>query len=130
MDMRRQPNRLLGAARGLLVVGLLLLASCGGYPSGLVIVRVSGLVSSITELLVTLQLDGVPAKNSRAPAGAADPGSFLIHDDMQRFGVQVPPETTSLTITIVGHNTALETVRTGSATLDLSQGSEVEVPLR
>lgn len=123
-------NRLLGKVRGLLVVGLMLLASCGGYPSGLVIVRVSGLLSSITELLVTMQLDGVPAKNTRAPAGAADPSSFLVYEGMERFGVQVPAGTSSLTITIVGHNTALENVRMGSATLDLSLGSEVEVPLQ
>lgn len=128
--MRRHSptSRLLLAVRGLLMLVLLLATSCGA-PDGLVVVRVNGLVREITALYVTIKLDGVDAKNSQPQAGLGDM-TFVVYDEMQRFGVQVPRGTQSLSLSIIGYNTSLVAVRSGSATLDLTQGSEVDVTLQ
>ena len=132
--MRRKPltSRLLGVLRGLLCLSLLLATACGGAPDGLVVVRVSGLLSTITALSVTVTLDNVVAKN---PQPQTQPGAsetkFLIFDDMQRFGVQVPSGTQMLKLDVIGYNTNLEVVRSGTGTLpDVTQSRELAVTLQ
>jgi hypothetical protein len=112
-----------------LLLGLFSASACGGYPDGLVVVKVGGLVSSITELRVTVQLDGAPAKNTKPQADLGDL-AFVVHDDMQRFGVQVPSGTQTLGLSITGYNTNLEVVRSGSAMLSLATGPEFDVLLQ
>ena len=128
--MRRHSptSRFFLAVRGLLLLALLFATSCGA-PSGLVVVRVNGLVKEITALYVTIKLDGVDAKNSQPQSGLGDM-TFVVYDEMQRFGVQVPSGTQSLSLNVIGYNTNLVALRTGSATLELTQGSEVEVTLQ
>ena len=79
--------------------------------------------------MVNLKLDGVAATNARSAPGSADM-NFVVYDDMQRFGVQVPPGTKMLDLVISGYNTNLELVKSGTAMLDLSVSSEVAVPLK
>ena len=128
--MRRQQlaSRLLGAARALLGALGVLAASCGGYPDGLVVVNVGGLVSAITQLDVTLKLDDATATNTHPQTGL-DATAFVVNDDMKRFGVQVPAGTGTLCLCIKGHNTSLVVVRSATATLNLTQGRELAVTL-
>ena len=117
--------------RGLaLVVGLLMalvLSSCGGQQN-LVVVNVTGLVSEIKELYVTMQLDGVPAKNTR-PLPESGDSAFVVYDQMQRFGIEVPIGTGTLSLDIKGHNTTREIVRSGTGTLNLTVARELSVVL-
>ena len=127
--MRRQKlASRLGAGRWLLGAGLLLSAACGGYPDGLVVVQVSGLVSTITALQVNVKLDDVTAKNPKFQANLGDT-AFVVYDDMQRFGVQVPTGTSTLCLCVKGHNTSLQVVRAGTLTLNLADGREAKVTL-
>ena len=128
--MRRQKlaSRLLGGGRGLLVAGLLGAASCGAYPDGLVVVRVSGLLSTITALQVQVKLDDTTARNP-SPQPNLESTAFVVYDDMQRFGVQVPTGTATLCLCIKGNNTSLEVVRSGTAVVHLAEGREVSVAL-
>lgn len=127
-------SRLRLAARGgtrlLARVGLvfvLLLAACGPS-SNLVVVNVQGLVGGITELYVTMQLDGVPARNSRPVAESGD-GGFVVYKGMERFGIEVPPGTGTLSLDVKGFGTTREIVRSGSASLNLAAGHELTIQL-
>lgn len=104
------------------------LAGCG-LPDDLVVVHVNGLETAITELRVTLTLDGATAKNSMPTADSPDTGSFAVYKDMRRFGVQVPGGTRTLGVTVEGLNTARVTVRVGSASVDLSQTHDATVAI-
>lgn len=121
-------GRLVLALRGLLLLVVLFAASCGAA-DGLVIVKVSGLAKEITALYVTIQLDGVAATNSKPQTGV-DTMTFVVYDEMQRFGVQIPRDTRTVGLSIVGYNTSLVRVRAGSGTLELAQGSEIEITLQ
>lgn len=104
------------------------LAGCG-LPDDLVVVHVNGLETAITELRVTLTLDGATAKNSMPTVDSPDTGSFAVYKDMRRFGVQVPGGTRTLGVTVEGLNTARVTVRVGSASVDLSQTHDATVAI-
>ena len=117
-----------GGLRGLLGAGLLLAASCGGYPDGLVVVQVGGLVSSITALQVNVKLDDVTAKNPSPTPNLGDT-AFVVYEDMQRFGVQVPAGTATLCLCVKGYNTSLQVVRSGTVALNLSAGHQTLVTL-
>jgi hypothetical protein len=123
----RLARQLCGKLLGLLLGGLLL-SSCGGSSGDLVIVQVSGLASTITELYVTMQLDGTTARNTNPQHGASDM-AFFVYDDMQRFGVQVPDGTQVLSLNIIGYDTSLVVVRMGSGMLSLAQGKELDITL-
>lgn len=114
--------------RGLLAAALLLASSCGA-PEGLVTVRVNGLIKDITALYVTIQLDGVAAKNTKPQTNLGDT-TFVVYDEMQRFGVQVPAGTQSLGVSITGYNTNLVALRAGTGSIDLAQGRELDITLQ
>ena len=101
---------------------------CGG-PDNLVIVNISGLEPAITELRVTLTLDGTTAKNPMPPADNPDVTSFAVYKDMRRFGVEFPAGTKQLGINVEGLSTARVALRTGSATVDLAQRREAAITL-
>jgi hypothetical protein len=112
----------LGCLGGLL---LLLTASCGGYPDGLVVVRVEGLLPTISELSVTMKLDNVDATDSKNKPSM----TFVVVDDLTRFGVQVPAGTQNVAVTVVGQDVYLQNVRSGSTMFSLSQGRDFTVTL-
>ena len=128
--MRRKAaaSRLFVAARGLLLAALVLASSCG-VPDGLVTVRVNGLIKDITALYVTIQLDGVMAKNTKPQSNLGDT-TFVVYDEMQRFGVQVPSGTQSLGVSVIGYNTSLVALRMGTGSLDVTQGKELDITLQ
>lgn len=117
--------------RGLaLVVGLIMvlaLSACGNQQN-LVIVNVSGLVAEVKELYVTMLLDGSPAKNTR-PLPESGDSAFVVYDQMQRFGIEVPIGTGTLSLDIKGHNTTREVVRSGTGMLNLTVARELSVVL-
>lgn len=114
------------AVLGLLLAGLL--PGCG-TPDNLVLVSITGLEPTITELRVSLTLDGAAARNPMPAADNPDTTSFAVYKDMRRFGVEVPPGTKQLGISVEGLNTARVAVKTGSATVDLSQRREAAITL-
>jgi hypothetical protein len=132
--LARKPFHKLGWMRsGAIIWGLwalcwLLVASCGGYPDGVVVVRVSGLVPNITELSVTMQLDGTNATNTR-PSPGVNSMTFLVTDDMSRFGIQVPAGTQSIGLKVIGYDTDLVVIRMGTTTLDVTQGKDFAITL-
>lgn len=100
-----------------------------GTPDNLVIVNVGGLEPAITELRVTLTLDGAMARNSMPSQDNPDTTSFAVYKDMRRFGVEVPVGTRQLGISVEGLSTARVAVRTGSVTVDLSQRRDTTITL-
>ncbi len=111
------------------LTALLALAASCGTPDNLVVVNVSGLEPAIAELRVTLTLDGATARNPMPPAENPDTTSFAVYKDMRRFGVEVPVGTKQLGISVEGLSTARVAVRTGSATVDLSQRHDATITL-
>jgi hypothetical protein len=109
---------------------LLILATGCGRSASLVIVSVSGLEPAITELRVTMTLDGTPAKNQQPTADDPDASSFSVFKNMQSFGIQVPAGSQTLGVNIDGLNTSRAVVRTGSGTLDVSQQQDLAVAIR
>ncbi len=116
-------RRLLPAS--FLVLGV---ASCGGRPANMVIVEVSGLQPRITELYVTMQLDDVAAKNSRPIPESGNDG-FVVYQQMERFGIEVPDNTQRISVDIKGYDTARSVVRQGSGSIQLSQSRDLSVEL-
>jgi len=105
-------------------------ASSGcGAPDNLVLVNISGLESAITELRVSLTLDGAAARNPMPSADNPDTTSFAVYKDMRRFGVEVPAGTKQLGISVEGLNTARVAVKTGSTTVDLTQRHDASIAL-
>lgn len=100
-----------------------------GTPDNLVVVNVSGLEPAITELRVTLTLDGTMAKNPMPPSDNPDITSFAVYKDMRRFGVEVPAGTKQLGINVEGLSTARVALRTGSTTVDLAQRRDAAITL-
>lgn len=100
-----------------------------GTPENLVIVNVSGLETTITELRVSLTLDGAAARNSMPGSDNPDTTSFAVYKDMRRFGVEVPSGTRQLGINIEGLSTARVALKTGSATIDLTQRRDATITL-
>jgi hypothetical protein len=117
--------------RGLALVvgllGILALSACGGAQN-LVIVNVAGLVPEIKELYVTMQLDGVPAKNTR-PLPESGDSAFVVYDQMHRFGIEVPIGTGTLSLDIKGHSTTRDTVRSGTGSVNLTVARELSIVL-
>jgi hypothetical protein len=116
-------------ARAGLLLGLVGLGADCGTPENLVVVNISGLEPAITELRVTLTLDGATARNPMPPVDNPDTTSFAVYKDMRRFGVEVPVGTKQLGISVEGLSTARVAVRTGSATVDLSQKRDTSIAL-
>ena len=116
--------------RRLLSASLLALccASCGGRPANMVVVEVSGLLPRITELYVTMQLDDVAAKNSR-PVPESGSEGFVVYQQMERFGIEVPDNTQRISVDIKGFDTARSIVRQGSGSLQLSQSHDLPIEL-
>ena len=116
--------------RQLLSVAMLALgvSGCGGRPQNMVIVQVSGLLPRITELYVTMKLDGVPAKNSM-PVPETGTSAFIVYQQMERFGISIPDNTRRLTIDVKGFDTAREIVRQAQGSLDLSQSHDLSIEL-
>lgn len=114
------------AALSLWLLGLL--PACG-TPDNLVLVNVAGLESAITELRVSLTLDGAAARNPMPAADNPDSTSFAVYKDMRRFGVEVPTGTVQLGISVEGLNTARVAVKTGSTTVDLTQRRDATITL-
>lgn len=112
----------------LLAAVLGLFSGCG-QPDNLVIVQINGLEPAITELRVTLTLDGAMARNSMPAADNPDTTSFAVYKDMRRFGVEVPAGTRQLGISVEGLTTARVALRTGSTTIDLSQQHDTTISL-
>lgn len=117
-----------------IVWACLLACLCGmspgcGTPDNLVIVNIGGLEPAITELRVTLTLDGAMARNSMPAQDNPDTTSFAVYKDMRRFGVEVPLGTRQLGISVEGLSTARVAVRTGSVTVDLSQRRDTTITL-
>lgn len=104
------------------------LTGCGGRPDNLVIVEVSGLLPRITELYVTMKLDDVAAKNSM-PITESGPSAFVVYQQMERFGIEVPVNTQRLSVEIKGFDTSRETVRQGQGSLELSQSRDLSIEL-
>jgi hypothetical protein len=92
------------------------------------VVQVSGLLPRITELYVTMQLDDVPAKNSM-PLPESGPSGFVVYQQMERFGIEVPDSTQRLAITVKGYDTAREVIRQGQGSLELSQSHDLSIDL-
>ena len=128
MQRKKAASRLSVAVRGILLAALVLASSCG-LPDGLVTVRVNGLVKEVTALYVMIQLDGVAAKNTKAQANLGD-RTFVVYDEMQRFGVQVPSGTQTLDVSIVGYNPYLVPLRMGTGSLDVTQNKDLEITLQ
>ena len=103
------------------------MAGCGRSDS-LVVVHVAGLVPTITELYVTMKLDGTTAKNTQ-PLPESGTDAFVVHQQMERFGIQVPTGSSSLALSIKGFDTNRVVVRTGEVTWSLAQGQDVDVTL-
>ena len=116
---------------GLAVLALMLMGalSACGTPENLVLVNVAGLESTITELRVSLTLDGAAARNPMPAAENPDSTSFAVYKDMRRFGVEVPSGTKQLGISVEGLNTARVAVKTGSTTVDLTQRRDATITL-
>jgi len=116
--------------RQLLSVAMLALcmSGCGGRPQNMVIVQVSGLLPRITELYVTMKLDGVPAKNSM-PVPETGTSAFIVYQQMERFGIEVPDNTQRLELDVKGFDTARDTVRQGQGSLDLTQSRDLSIEL-
>lgn len=119
-------------APGLALLGLLgITASDGGCgrPDDLVVVSVDGLTSAITELHVTMTLDGVQAKNSQPSADDPDVNSFSVFQDMSHFGVQVPAGVQTLALSVSALNTSRVTVKSATGQLDLRQTKDLQLKL-
>jgi hypothetical protein len=131
MTMTSKQSVWQGLRRWALVgIGSAALFACGcGRADNLVLVSVQGLDSSITELLVTMKLDGVQAKNQVLSPDDPDMSSFTVYKNMQEFGVEVPTGTQTLGMTINGLNTSRVVVKTGDGTLDLSKSKNLDVTL-
>ena len=117
-----------------LALGLSLLtgiASDGGCgrPDDLVVVSVDGLTSAITELHVTMTLDGVQAKNSQPSADDPDINSFSVFQDMSHFGVEVPAGVQTLALSVSALNTSRVTVKSATGQLDLRQTKDLQLKL-
>ncbi|MFO0622966.1 MAG: hypothetical protein U0745_16350 [Polyangia bacterium] len=104
------------------------LTGCGGRPDSLVVVEVSGLLPRITELFVTMKLDDVAAKNTM-PITETGSSAFVVYQQMERFGIEVPVNTQRIEVDIKGFDTARETVRQGQGSLELSQGHDLSIEL-
>ncbi len=128
MRRKKAASRLSVAVRGILLAALVLASSCG-LPDGLVTVRVNGLVKEVTALYVMIQLDGVAAKNTKPQTNLED-RTFVVYDEMQRFGVQVPSGTQSLAVSITGYDPYLVALRTGTGSIDVTLGKELEITLQ
>ena len=116
--------------RQLLSVAMLALgvSGCGGRPQNMVIVQISGLLPRITELYVTMKLDDVPAKNSM-PLQETGTSAFIVYQQMERFGIEVPDNTQRLDLDVKGFDTARDTVRQGQGSLDLTQSRDLSIEL-
>lgn len=123
--MRRLPSVLRLLAIAAFAVGM---SACGGRPANLVVVSVSGLLPRITELYVTMQLDDVPALNSK-PMAESGTSAFVVYQQMERFGISIPDNTRRLTIDVKGFDTAREIVRQAQGSLDLSQSHDLSIEL-
>jgi hypothetical protein len=123
--MRRLPSVLRLLAIAAFVVGM---SACGGRPANLVVVSVSGLLPRITELYVTMQLDDVPALNSK-PMAESGTSAFVVYQQMERFGISIPDNTRRLTIDVKGFDTAREIVRQAQGSLDLSHSHDLSIEL-
>jgi len=98
-------------------------AACSTFlPTGAALQRV------LTELYVTMQLDGTAAKNTQ-PLPESGTDAFVVHQQMERFGIQVPMGSSSLALSIKGFDTNRVVVRTGEVTWSLAQGQDVDVTL-
>lgn len=124
----RRANRSWLALAGLALAAISGLPGCG-TPDNLVLVNVTGLETAITELRVSLTLDGAAARNTMPPSENPDTTSFAVYKDMRRFGVEVPMGTRQLGISVEGLNTARIAVKTGSATVDLTQRRDAAIML-
>lgn len=126
--MRRRLLKALPRLGALAIVLVAFLASCG-LPEDLVVVQVSGLDSAITELRVTITLDGINAKNQKPTPEISDVNTFTVYQDKQRFGIQIPAGTSTLGVNIEGLNTAREILKRGMGMINLAQGQEMRVTL-
>lgn len=104
------------------------LTGCGGRPDNLVIVEVSGLLPRITELYVTMKLDDVAAKNTM-PISESGTSAFVVYQQMERFGIEVPVNTQRLEVDIKGFDTSRETVRQGQGSIELSKSHDLSIEL-
>lgn len=118
-----------GRAAALACVLALGASSGCGTPDNLVLVNVSGLESAITELRVSLTIDGAAARNPMPSTDNPDTTSFAVYKDMRRFGVEVPAGTKQLGISVEGLNTARVAVKTGSTTVDSTQRHDASIAL-
>ena len=120
----------LKSLRDLLAVAVLTLgvAGCDSRPPNLVIVQVTGLLPRITELYVTMKLDDVVAKNSM-PIPESGTSAFVVYQQMERFGIEIPANTTRLDLDVKGFDTAREVVRQAQGSLDLTQSHDLSIDL-
>lgn len=119
-------------AHGLALLGLLAVTAAGGgcgRPDDLVLVTVEGLEATITELHVTMTLDGVQAKNSQPSADDPDINSFSVFQDMTHFGVEVPAGVQTLALSVSALNTSRVTVKSATGQLDLRQTKDILLKL-
>ena len=103
-------------------------SGCGGCPQNMVIIQVSGLLPRITELYVTMKLDGVPDKNSM-PVPESGTSAFIVYQQMERFGIEVPDNTQRIELDVKGFDPARDTVRQGQGSLDLTQSRDLSIEL-
>lgn len=104
-------------------MALALVAACGSSEGQLVEVKVSGLDRTITQLNVTLRLDGVAATPSRPSKCSDTVGVFEVCEEMNRFGIEVPTGTQNLDVAVDGVGTDKQVLKHGVGGLNLLLGS-------
>lgn len=120
-------RRLAGILRAAAPLVLALAAACGSGDT-MVIVQVSGLDTTITQLNVTIQLDGALASPSK-PSGCSDSrGVFEVCEQKERFGIDIPTGTQRLDLTVDAVDTNRQPRKRGQGSLDLRSGS-LELPI-
>jgi hypothetical protein len=104
------------------------LSGCGDQAANLVLVKVNGLSARITELYVTMLLDDTSAKNSR-PVPESGKDGFVVHEQMERFGISVPDNTQRVSVDVKGFDTNRSVLGQGTGVLELAKGRELAIEL-
>ena len=120
-------RRLTGLLRAAAPLLLAVVAACGGGDT-LVVVQVSGLDTTITQLNVTIQLDGALASPSKGSGCSDSRGVFEVCEQKERFGIDIPMGTQRLDLTVDAVDTNRQPRKRGQGSLDLRSGS-LELPI-